>query len=196
MKNKLILSFFVTSILCLLSPKLSAQVSYGLKSGITMPTQVTSNDEIESKSFVGFYGGGFININLGRNFSLQPELQFQVLGSNLLGQNDESIKTRISYLTIPLLLQYEITKGLKLEIGGQAAFPLNGSVKQFGNTLLEWNRDLDAGILGGISYEFPNSGWSVDLRYYRGLISQSPGKQASKLYNRSLNLGVGYTFRR
>lgn len=177
-------------------PQSFAQIQYGVKAGVALPTQKTSDVSIESKSFVSYYGGGFININLGRNLSVQPELQFIQLGSNLLNENDGVIKTRISYLTLPILLQYEIAAGLKLEFGPQIGLPLGGSVKQYGNKLLDWNKDLDVGLLGGLSYSIPNSNVSLDLRYYHGIVNQGPGKQQAKLYNKSLNIGAGYTFKK
>lgn len=170
----------------------TAQVKYGIKAGLALPTQITSDESIESKSFVGFYGGGYLNINLGRNLSLQPELQYIMQGSNLISTNPNTTKTRISYLAVPLVFQYQIIPNLKLELGGMVSFPLNGTVKQGGQLIMDWQKKWDAGIVAGLSYTIPQSPISLDLRYYRGLANQSPETSQPKLFNRSLNLGASY----
>lgn len=138
--KKLILSVVV---LLLAGYTLSAQkVSYGLMTAVNFSTLTlqtrndltTSGDHYEVKNGIltGFDGGAFLNIKISKHFSIQPEVHFSMAGNKTFAKTDASAsggninetngKQRLNYITIPILLQYQLPKNFFVETGIQTDF--------------------------------------------------------------------------
>lgn len=123
MKTKL-LTLFST---LLLSQAIMAQFHIGAKAGANIV-------KIDGKSFkdefrYGYHLGGFAEIGLGKNFTLQPEVLFNQY-STTLDSNYKSIyqsifnpsyqsKVKLNYLSIPILINYKLIGPISLQAGPQ-----------------------------------------------------------------------------
>ncbi|MBL0144633.1 MAG: PorT family protein [Chitinophagaceae bacterium] len=90
-----------------------AQAKYGAKAGVNF-ADFNGSDADGFSSLTGFNLGGFANIPVTENFSLQPELLFSKEGGKFSGG-----KITTSYINIPVMLQYNISNGFYGETGPQ-----------------------------------------------------------------------------
>ena len=101
----------------------------GLKAGINYSNVWDSDDqEFDADGKVGFAGGAFLSIPLGKYFGVQPEVLYSQKGFQadgvLLG-NTYSMKRTMNYLDIPLQLQIKPAEFLTILAGPQFAFQLS-----------------------------------------------------------------------
>lgn len=171
-----------------------------------------TNDIITTKPVTGFYGGGYTNIPVGNNLSIEPGLYFSQKGYELSGSytvKDISILTasataslRTSYIDFPVLLKADFN-GLQVFAGPQLSYltkaNLNTRAAIAGFNLLNGNMDItnqfnrwDAGVTGGVGYQFTN-GMRITAAYERGLSKADAGKNTAS-YNQGFKIGAGFTF--
>ena len=129
MKAKLLLPLLAALII---SQVTMAQFHLGAKAGVNIV-------KINGKSFkeefrYGYSIGGFVEIGLGKKFSLQPEVVFNQY-STTLDSNYKSIyqnvissdqsKVKLNYLSIPIMLDYKFLGPIHLQVGPQFGILMN-----------------------------------------------------------------------
>ncbi len=172
----------------------------------------------EMKFRTAFHAGVGYEIELHKNFALEPRLQFSSKGIKYRGiavvvdyedYGDYIYGTsvlRTNYLEIPLMakavLPIDETKKISVGIGPYAGIGLNGKVVskiddfneketqkiEFGS---EGMRRFDMGlkIEGGFSFK----NYSIHLFYDQGFISMiNPVEAGGSMRNRSLGVSLGY----
>lgn len=110
-----------------------AQFSIGPKAGVNIT-------KIQGKSFkdefeYGYSVGAFLELGLGKTFSLQPELLFNQYQSKVDSNfsavyqnafsNASSGKVKLNYLAIPVLLNYKLGSAFALQAGPQFGVLIN-----------------------------------------------------------------------
>jgi hypothetical protein len=124
MKTKLSLSLFAA---LLFSQAMMAQFHVGIKGGanIIKMSGVSFKDQFR----YGYHIGGFAEIGLGDKFHVQPEVLFNQVSTtvdsnykhvyqNVFNSNQSTVK--LSYLSIPILLNYKLIGNfLSLQAGPQ-----------------------------------------------------------------------------
>jgi hypothetical protein len=171
-----------------------------------------TNGMVTTGNVTGFYGGGYANIPLANNFSVEPGLYYATKGYALKG--DLSIKgidilsanatarLQSSYIEMPLLLKADFN-GLQLFAGPQVAYLTNAGVNVkaglLGINLMNSNMDItnqlnrwDVGVMGGIGYQFSN-GFRLTGSYERGLSKVDAGQNVQS-YNQGFKIGAGFRF--
>lgn len=201
-------------------------VAFGVKAGMNVSSLSKDQDNDKQKSKIGFNAGVFANIPLSEQFSLQPEVLYNGLGAKV--ENDREVavvgtstKTRttftksLSYLSVPVMFQYNALPNLYLEAGPEFGFLLGGKDKgdvtittTSGNSTTtqstsyseKINKDhyntFNFGIGLGAGYYFtPNFG--VTARYVAGLTDifkdRPSGSDAVK--NNVFQIGIAYKFK-
>jgi len=146
----------------------SSPVTFGVKGGMNVAN--LSNTE-GSKSKIGFNAGAFANIPVAESFSVQPEVLFSTVGAKSETVNKNSLKFNLNYISVPVMLQYNVVPDLYLEAGPQFGFLVgsklkdnNGSVKLDKNTL----KGFDFGIGIGAGYYFSEA-LGITARYVAGV---------------------------
>ena len=84
---------------------------FGIKGGMNVST-ISDEGYDDTKSKVGYYGGVFVNIPASESFSIQPEVIYNNLGSEVKGTvlgNSYSQKLNLNYITVPVMFQYKAT---------------------------------------------------------------------------------------
>src|SRR5688500_11293352 len=94
---------FSTFVLVLSIAAVHAQINFGARGGIA----ITSIKGEGYSSRPGIHIGGFAQIPLKSNFSLQPELYYASQGAKWDGGG----KTLLSYLHVPVLVKYTFNSG-------------------------------------------------------------------------------------
>lgn len=193
MKPKLFLSLAL-----LLVAQLSfAQFNIGVKGGANI-------SKVDGKAFkdefrYGYLLGGFVEIGLGKKFSVQPEVlfnqyqtkvdsNFKSVYQNAFAQT-KSGDVKLNYLALPVLLNYKLSKGFSLQAGPQFGILMNKD-----NNLLENGKEAfnhgDLSMLGGV--ELKLSKFRIGGRYAVGLnnINDIDNKEKWKSQAFQLTLGL------
>lgn len=117
--------------LSILVSSLAFSQQFGLKGGLNVST-ISSEGYDDTKAKVGFYGGAFVNIPASESFSIQPEVIYNNLGSEMKGKisgNSYSQKFNLNYLSVPVMFQYKATPQFYLEAGPEFGFLLSAKSK-------------------------------------------------------------------
>jgi hypothetical protein len=149
----------------LLAITVKAQISPGIKAGVNISNFVGGDfNDVETNSLVGFHAGGLLHIRFG-NIILQPELLFSSQGAKLEDAgNEENFK--ISYINIPVMVQYETTGGFYVEAGPQVGFKVSEDIPD--QTLEDFAKGTDFSIGAGLGFH-SNKGFGIGARYTIGL---------------------------
>jgi len=170
----------------------AAGVRFGLKAGANVAN--VNGDALEAlqdwQSTVGFCGGIFLEFNLGKVLTIQPEVLYTMKGS----ETAEGGKLDLDYIEVPVLLK------VRLPIASIHPFLIAGPA--FG-----WN--LKA-VVDGIEVEdWPTSDYSavfgaglqlgrtlhLDVRYTMGLAKlEIPDLETIDLKNGVISATLGLTF--
>lgn len=188
MKTKLI-SFAIA--LFIFSASYS-QFSVGIKAG-------TSINKITGKSFkdeftYGYHLGGFATIPLGQKFSLQPEVLFNEFKTDTSSsfssvyQFNKLNGIKLNYLSIPILLNYNVARILALQVGPQFGILIdkNKNLLQNGGDAF---KSGDFSMIGGLQLKL--SAFRIYGRYVVGLYDISDIGNSDKWKTQSIQLGIG-----
>lgn len=106
----------IAFLLCI-SAIMSAQLQFGF--GIKGGAEANIN-KLEPEN-IGYCYGGFVNLGYGKHFSIKPELLlFTMNHAGLENITDEDAEpTKLTYRSIPFLLQIKLGRGFSLEGGPQ-----------------------------------------------------------------------------
>ena len=162
------------------------EIKFGAKGGLNFAS--ISGDNTKGIDVVTSFNFGVLSeIPISEKFSFQPELMYSGQGYSF---NDNTIA--LSYLNIPLMGKYYLTKGLSIEAGPQIGFLLAAKnekidVKDSFNT-------FDFGVNFGLGYKLDN-GLNFGARYNLGLTDiNNLDNSSSKDKNGVFQLSVGYFF--
>ena len=114
---------------------------FGIKGGMNVASISKDGTLSDTSSKIGFNAGVFMNAPLAENFSIQPEVLYNDLGSKITyGQNDNnSYSTNLGYISVPVMFQYNATPEFYLEAGPQFSFLVNANnkLKDGNNNILD-----------------------------------------------------------
>ena len=181
--------FILIAVMFLLTLATSAQnIQFGIKAGVNLAdVEISSGNDYETR--VAMHLGGLAHIHITKEFAFQPELVYSMQG----GESGD-VKLQLTYLNLPLLAQYMVNYGFRLETGPQFGFLLSAESK-----VGEVEVDVDDEVSGidfswvfGLGYIFP-SGIGIDTRFNVGL-SNISDIDDFKAHNRVFQVGLFYQF--
>lgn len=191
-------SLFLSAVLTLFFFSFASAQGFGV--GVKVGTNINKMQGISFKDqfTYGYSAGGYADIKIGKKWSLQPEVLFnQVTAdtsdkfSDLYDINSGKVsKIKLKYLSIPLLLNYNISKGISLQAG-----PQYGILMDQDKNLLQNGKEAfkkgDFSLLGGLQIKFA----SIRLygRYAVGLNNINDIDNKDQWKNQSIQLGIGLT---
>lgn len=156
------------------SSSLMAQFHIGVKGG----ANVTKVDgySFKDRFTYGYHLGGFAEIKLANKLWLQPEVLFNQYSSTLDSNynniyedifNSSQSSVKLNYLSVPILLNYEVIKKfLSIQAGPQFSILMKQD-----KTLLQNGADAfkkgDLSMLGGVQFKL--SAIRINARYVVGL---------------------------
>jgi hypothetical protein len=171
-----------------------------------------ADGRISTSNRTGFFAGTYVNIPVSENFSLEPALyysqkgyemrgDFSIKNADFLGANAKA-QLNAQYIDVPLLLKANMG-GFQVFAGPQVSYLVQADLRTtagvMGFNLLNRKMDAteqfnrwDAGITGGIGYQFAN-GINVMAAYDHGMSKVDANKNFDS-YNRSFKVGIGMSF--
>lgn len=174
---------------------------FGVKAGGNL-SGFTGSD---SKSKLGFYAGAFVNVPISEAFSIQPEVVYSQQGAKAKDKyyfgviTVTDIKQILSYINVPVMVQYNATPKFYLEAGPEFGFLIKAKAKEnFMNTPLNRdNKDLlktfNFGLGIGLGYKFTHN-IGVNVRYIAGLTEIVKDDLGDSSKNTNFQLGLNYYF--
>lgn len=197
----------------ILASSLSFAQQFGIKAGANV-SSISKEGFETTKAKAGFYAGVFMNAPVSEEFSIQPEVIYNNLGSKTTLKNSvlgtyES-KLNLDYISVPIMVQYKATPEFYLEAGPELSFLVNASTKTTYNPALlgsstkfsELDKDnynsFNFGMGIGLGYNFtPNIG--INARYVAGFTDLTKDGTTSlynqKGNNRNNNFQVGLSYK-
>lgn len=167
----------------------ASPVSFGVKAGLN----VSSINADDAKAKAGFYGGVFANIPVATSFSVQPEVLYNGLGAK--NKDYSSVKLNLDYISVPVMLQYNVLPELYLEAGPQFSFAINKKIKGDGGSVDVDNyyKGFDFGVGIGAGYYIVN-GFGVTARFVAGATDIIKNNSGDAIRNNVFQVGLAYKF--
>lgn len=178
--------------LAIISSALFFAQKFGVKAGLNLSTINTDDSKVKA----GFYGGVLMNVPVASHFSVQPEVLYNGIGTKVKGNND--LQTNLSYISVPVMFQYNATPQFYLEAGPQFSFLIDSKFKN-GSTSVngkDYIKSFDFGIGIGAGYFFIQS-LGVTARYVAGVgdVIKEIGGMQPKGKNNVFQIGLVYKFK-
>lgn len=186
----------------------SNPVAFGVKGGMNVSSLSKNNGLDDQKSKIGFNAGVFANIPVATSFSIQPEVLYSQYGEKseyTVAGTRYSASTKLDYITVPVMFQYNALPNLYLEAGPEFGFMVsaknkfkNESTGQ-SNTSDNYKDNLNTfnfGIGIGAGYYFtPNLG--LTARYVAGLtdVAKNRPNGSDAIRNNVFQVGLAYKFK-
>ncbi|OYQ46342.1 porin family protein [Flavobacterium aurantiibacter] len=162
-------------------PLMQAQtLGIGIKAGANYSD--IKSDNFKSSPIASYYFGGFVEVSLFENLSIQPEVLYSSQGASIDGGDD----INLDYINVPVLAKFYLTsKTFSIEAGPQFGFLVNDNIGNAFET-----ESFDFAAVGGLGYNITDN-ISVHARYILGLTEASKDAEVT---NTSVQVGIGFKF--
>lgn len=188
-------SLFLTSVLavCFFSFASAQSFHAGLKVGsnINKISGVSFKDEFT----YGYHAGAFAEIGLGKKWSIQPEVLFNQVSTDTTNKFNDLYKLnfdkvsniKLNYLSIPVLLNYNLSNFIALQAGPQFGILMNKSDNLLQNGKSAF-KEGDFSLLGGVQLKI--SSLRIYGRYGIGLNNLNDIDNRDRWKNQTIQLGI------
>lgn len=159
------------------------ETRYGFKAGINISNYNSTNlDDIQdglNDSRIGFVAGFFIDMSISGKLRFQPEFLYSAQGA-------KEKALRADYLQIPLMLKYELTEFLNIQLGPQVGVKIHEFEDSFKN--------FDFGINGGFGLTLVEN-LVLEARYNLGLADMFDEERAPTIEGKNAVIQIGLSYR-
>ncbi|MGH1388238.1 porin family protein [Kordia sp.] len=159
------------------------ETRYGFKIGVNISNYSGTNlNDIQdglNDSRIGFVAGFFIDMSLAEKIRFQPEFLYSAQGA-------KEKNLRADYLQVPLMLKYELTDFLNIQLGPQIGVKIHEFEDSFKN--------FDFGINGGIGLTVLEN-VAIEARYNLGLADMFDEDRAPNIEGKNAVIQIGVTYR-
>jgi len=178
---------------------------FGVKAGINLSNVYDEeNEELVADGKVGFAGGVFFSIPLGKFVGIQPEVLYSEKGfkseGSFLGA-DYEFKRKTSHIDIPVHFQIKPVENLSILVGPQFSYLLNTETELngfSGGSEEEINGDnYKKGVFGlsaGIDFNVENFVISGRAAWDLSKTDKDGDESTLRYKNQVIQFTVGYTF--
>ena len=171
--------------------------------GTSANYKVKENGEDQSANAkTGFTGGLIVNMPAGKNFMIQPGINWVQKGSKD-EENGEKISIVTSHIEVPVNFLYTANKGFFIGAGPSASFAVSGKAKagdlsakiHFGNSSDDVMKGFDLGANVTTGYQSPK-GFLVAANFNQGLSNLAPSNgSTSSIKSAYFGVRVGYVLK-
>lgn len=199
---------FIAGVLFLVSNATKAQTTFGVNLGFTTSKMKFNapTGSVVTDSRRGIYAGVLAEYRVDDGFSIQPEVNFAMAGSNFKS-NQYQTKFKLNYINVPVLAVFKLDP-FSFYGGPQVSYLLSadGTLKLSENeTKYDIKGDfksIDISALLGVGYD-SESGLGADIRFQIGFLniarknttSNFPGLNTNnKTSVNAIQLGAHYKF--
>lgn len=173
MKNLFLLCIVLVSS-SVFSQSIFDRLHFGVKAGGNYSD--FSNANFDTEGLPGFHAGAIIAFDINEKWSVQEDFLFSTQGAKIKGGFSDGKDLKLSYISVPIVLKYKTSFGLYFEAGPQIGILASEDFKELTND--DFAEKIDAGMVGGIGYQFSN-GLGIGARYYYGLTDISKIKSTT-----------------
>lgn len=175
---------------------------FGIKGGMNV-SSISDDGYDDTKSKVGYYGGVFVNIPASESFSIQPEVIYNNLGSEVKLGNSYSQKLNLNYITVPVMFQYKATPQFYLEAGPEFGFLVSSDSKTTWNnstSTAELDKDnfnnFNMGVGLGAGFDITKN-VGINARYVAGFsdVTKPSSDPSTNAKNKNNTFQVGLNFK-
>ena len=168
----------------------------GLKVGSNI--NKISGQSFKDEFTYGYHAGAFLQVGLGSKWTIQPEILYNQVNTDTSNRFSELYKLsvnkisniKLSYLSIPVLLNYNLGNNFALQAGPQFGILLDQN-----RNLLQNGKDAfskgDFSMLAGVQIKL--SSLRIYGRYVIGLSNLNDIDNQDKWKSQSIQLGLGLT---
>src|SRR4030095_2880365 len=144
----------------------NAQLKLGLKAGVNI-SNFTGGDfkNIEKNTLVGFHAGGLVRWKFN-HLVLQPEVLFSSQGAKLKDSVSEQ-DYKVSYVNIPIMLQYQFGGSFYVEAGPQAGCKVSEDIPN--PAIDNFAKSTDWAVALGAGFMKEKGGFGIGARYTVGV---------------------------
>lgn len=140
---------------------------FGIKAGANVSNFMGGDfDAVKKKALVGFHGGAYLKLSFLK-FTLQPELLVSTQGAKIDSVSGGSYDWKVTYVTVPVMLQFRMGLGFYVEAGPQFGFKVSDNIEN--QTIKNFANDLDLSAAVGLGLRTKKSGLGIGARYLLGL---------------------------
>ncbi|HEY9047756.1 MAG TPA: porin family protein [Ohtaekwangia sp.] len=169
---------------------LAQGLSGGVKAGLNLANQTFSgNGYTSSPGFLpSIHGGVYVTLMFTDHFGLQPELLYSGQGAK-----SGDVKLKLNYVTIPILLRYNVNDILSFHAGPQFGVLLSAKSKVGSNStdVKDQLKGSDVGAAIGIGVDLPMK-LNFAFRFVKGFSDINDVTDSYKQKNYILQFSVGY----
>ncbi|MEN9570494.1 MAG: hypothetical protein RL172_1725 [Bacteroidota bacterium] len=172
----------------------------GFHLGVKLGSNINklSGQSFKNEFSYGYHAGVFSEIGLGKKWTIQPEVLFNQVNTDTTSKFSELYKLdfdkvsdiKLSYISIPLLLNYNLSKNFSIQAG-----PQYGILIDKNKNLLENGKSAfksgDFSMLAGMQIKL--AGLRIYGRYAVGLNNLNDIDNQDKWKNQTIQLGLGLT---
>lgn len=167
----------------------------GIKGGANI-NKITG-ESFNQQFTYGYHAGAFAELGFGNKLSIQPEVLFNQISSDTSSQFSKvysSFATNVShikltYLSIPILLNYKLSNFLEVQAGPQFGMLLNNNNNLVQNGKAAFKKG-DLSMLAGLQIKVGSI--RVYGRYAIGLDNINDIDNKDKWKSQSFQIGVGF----
>ena len=108
--------------------KVTPKIQFGVRAGANISKINGDDDYYIFSSKIGYFGGFVAKYPLSREFALQGEVYYNMIGSKSKNQpNVEAfrVNNKITYVSVPILIQFKISPEFYVETGPEIAINLS-----------------------------------------------------------------------
>lgn len=169
---------------------------FGLKGGLNVSKlNYSNNKDVDWRT--GFHLGGLAHVHITPAFSLQPEVYYSSQGGKMANPyGNGTMNLNLSYINVPVLLQYNFANGFRLQGGPQVGFLVGVSDKVDDVELHKLStanfKSVEVALPLGLSY-LGYSGLGVDTRFNIGLTNIGKSSDPT-VKNNVFQVGAFYLF--
>lgn len=167
------------------------EFSWGVKAGVNFSSVYGNDINVDGQTIsskADFIGGGFVEYKTCNWFGVGAEVLYSGQGYRVKNPMVDG-QVNMSYINVPILANFHVTKFLALKTGVQPGFLLNARSKDIDIDKSEC-KTFDLSIPIGVEFQL-NCGLLFDLRYNVGVTSVF---NEIKAYNNAFALTVGWRF--
>ncbi|MDB5205867.1 MAG: hypothetical protein JWR72_942 [Flavisolibacter sp.] len=189
---------------------MAVKTRFGIRAGANL-ANVRLNEfkptEPDVNQKTSFHVGAFVNIPISPMFRFQPEVEYSGQGSKVSKYRltdratTAAYEQDLSYVNVPLMLQYMTKSGVMIEAGPQPGWLLNASQDGPGDTDTDNHTYFDKfnlSIGAGLGY-LSRIGLGINARYNFGLTNtleddNGTSNNGPEVKNQVFQIGLVYQF--
>lgn len=182
----------------------SQKINVGVKVGANI-TKITGKEFKEQFSF-GYNAGAFAELEFDKTWGIQPEILYNQVNTKTSSNFDSAFgnwpknlsSIKLNYLSIPILLRFNIGKFISLNLGPQFGLLLNKdesawqTISSTGNNTKTALKSGDLSVVGGMTVNVKVL--RVFGRYIVGLNDISDVPNTDQWRSQQVQFGVGFKF--